>query len=63
MLRFMGSQRVGHDCATELNCGHRWTWTDLSMSAGTKGKGYLGLLACPDLKTVGVSMGELSIQG
>ena len=20
MLRFMGSQRVGHDCVTELNC-------------------------------------------
>ena len=40
-----GSQRVGHDCATELNCGHRWTWTHLSRSAWIQGEGYLGLLA------------------
>ena len=30
MLQFMGSQRVGHDWATELNC--TWTrWHDLSF--------------------------------
>ena len=38
VLRFMGSQRVGHDWATELN------WTDVWDNLITWPKGYKGML-------------------
>ena len=44
VLRFMGLQRVGHDCATELN----WTETFYYWSSGLKvsfiGKAWRNLL-------------------
>ena len=51
VLWFMGSQRVGHDWATELNWTELMYWVPFSVSYSAVGKfGYLGKLPAVCLK-------------
>ena len=42
MLRFMGSQRVGHNSVTELNWAHTEDTVQVSLSCRISGKGNNG---------------------